>query len=291
MTAPKHRAGRSFPLVLDGVLARAVARRTKTQIRRAARTVTMDDGQVVLRKCGLEQGSTYRVQTPEQMAAINQPAAKIDTDPLARIVVTGIDLQRLGDMTAVDAQAEGHASLPAFADWWLRRTDRSWPPREPKLCRECRGHAEYRNGQGELVACTACDLGEVIVDVEQTDQRILERFAAFADRQVWVVSFRLDDRRFMHRDSQRGYTSDPREAMLGEPEVIGDPLPVWRARAEQRRRQDQADADAMRLSGLPTIDDQLAELKRMAAERGVDLTRDRHVVEEAAVAIGRKLAR
>lgn len=283
----------SFPLVLEPAQARAVARRAKTQLRRLATTSRLTDGSMVARACGLRVANTYEV-------AEDLP----DAEPLARIVVTGVELQRLGDMTTVDAQAEGFPDMTSFADWWLCRHDaRSWPPTEPKLCSNCHGHAEYRNHAGDLVPCNVpgCEVGEVQAPVAfPTEPRgpvgLATRFveSEWVDRHVWVVHFMLDDRRFLHRKSQRGYTSNPAEAMVGEPEVIGEPLPVWRARAEQRRRTDSSDIDATRLSLSLSHEDELgdlAELQRMAAERRVDTTRERHVINEARQDIVRKVRR
>lgn len=270
----------SFPLVLEPVQARAIARRAKTQLRR---TTTIDPLTGRPRACGLKSGLTYRVQ----------PAP--DAEPLARIVVTDLRLQRLGDMTTADAQAEGHPSMVAFSDWFLCRHAHGWPPQEEKLCGNCHGHTVYTDHHGDEIACTLCDeVGTVRGDVPLGDPPrdpagLAARFFEFVDRHVWVVSFMLDDRRFLHRDSSRGYTSDPREALEEEPEVIGDPLPVWKVRGETARRRDRQAVDSTRLSGLPTIDDQLAELRRMAAERGVDLTRERHVLDKGRAAIERKI--
>lgn len=265
-----------MPLILEPAQARAVARRAKTQLRRSTSSVRLADGSLAPRPCGLRASNTYEVLEGEAGGV------------LARVVVREVHLQALGDVDDQAAAAEGHGSLAGFADWWLRRHDRGWPPQEEKLCSNCHGHAEFTDHDGELVPCTLCEIGVVMGDAPTSDEQVLERFTRHAGRHVWVVSFMLDDRVFLHRHSQRGYTSNPAEAMTGEPEVIGEPLPLWKTRAERRHRAD-VTADSTRLSGLPSIDDQLEQLRRLAAERGVDLTRERHVVEQRRERAARKL--
>lgn len=250
MKAGARRYPGGFPLVLEPVQARAIARCAKTQLRRTTSTSRLDDGTVVPRGCGLKSSSTYEV------------LEGANGEPVARIVVTGVGLQQLGDMSPGDALAEGHESLPAFADWWLRRHDRSWPPQEEKLCSNCQGHAEYSNHEGIVVPCEVCEIGVVMGDAPQMPAEILDRFARHADRQVWVVSFMLDDRLFMHRLSQRGYTSDPSEAMPDEPEVV-PPAEVERMAKAGRRRHVERQVADIEVAGID-------ELRRMAHDQGID---------------------
>jgi hypothetical protein len=83
-----------------------------------------------------------------------------------------------------------------------------------------------------------------------------------------------------------------------EPEMMPAELlrPDWRLRAEAHRKLSRQDLDGARLSGLDHSDERLAELRRMAVERGqdvqsevkrVELTRKAH--ERAVRALERKV--
>jgi len=109
---------------------------------------------------------------------------------LGRIVLTHVSREPVTAITVAGAVAEGFAGVAGFARRWCELYD---PP--------------YR---------AALDLA--------TDPEVLDRFEArFGDQEVWVLRFRLDpsaEPRMLHRLSERGYTSSPRDAVPDEPEAV-----------------------------------------------------------------------
>lgn len=70
-------------------------------------------------------------------------------------------------------------------------------------------------------------------------------------------------------------------------EIHGD----WSQRAQAFHRLSMADSDATRLSGLASEEERLAELKRMAAEQGTDISSNVGVIRRQLAAIERKVSR
>ncbi len=72
------------------------------------------------------------------------------------------------------------------------------------------------------------------------DELLVERFdRRHADRPVWAIRFQRDTSyrpRFMHRLSERGYTSNERDAVPDEPEAV-DAATQERFAAEARERE------------------------------------------------------
>lgn len=65
--------------------------------------------------------------------------------------------------------------------------------------------------------------------------------------------------------------------------------PDWRERSEANRRLAQSDTQASRLSGLTHPEERLRELKRLAAERGVDVSDEMRFVDRGIRALERKV--
>lgn len=100
-----------------------------------------------------------------------------------------------------------------------------------------------------------------------------------------------------------GYTTNPKRSidhdvvvdMRGRTVLVaveapkGPPDPSWRESAERHRRRARSDVNAARLSGLTHPEERLAELRRMAAESGVDLRGDLRQVEHVVRRIERKV--
>jgi hypothetical protein len=89
-----------------------------------------------------------------------------------------------------------------------------------------------------------------------------------------------------------GLTSRMDQRVHEEPELMRDQLrPDWAEHSTALHEASCADADAMRLSGLPHPEEQIAELRRMAAERGVDVKAELRYVEHAKKVLERKVRR
>jgi hypothetical protein len=68
-----------------------------------------------------------------------------------------------------------------------------------------------------------------------------------------------------------------------------DVNPDWRANAEAHRKSARADEAASRLSGLTHPEERLRELRRMAAERGIDASDELRFVNRGLKALERKV--
>lgn len=192
-------------MILRPDLARAVARGTKTQLRR--RTI-IDPLTRHPKPCTFAVGETHPI------VASN---ANSNDEPLANIVITSAHLQVLADISFPrDVHAEGFRTTADFARFWMTVYDSAWPPTEERLCPRCHGHAEVDD-----VACGRCEIGVIDVPVDLPDDQVVQLWRArHGTRQVWVVTFELDERRLLHRQLHKGYTCDPAQAAHGEPEAV-----------------------------------------------------------------------
>jgi hypothetical protein len=86
-----------------------------------------------------------------------------------------------------------------------------------------------------------------------------------------------------------GLTTRMDQRVREEDEVMSPPDPRWALRAEERRRLDRQEADAARLSGLMHPEERIAELRRLAAEKGRDIRSDLRQLEHVAKRIERKV--
>ena len=109
---------------------------------------------------------------------------------IGRIILTHVERQDVTAVTVAEAVEEGFAGVAGFARKWIDLYD---PP--------------YRSALEEA-----------------SDDEVLDRFhARFAGQEVWVLSFVVDPSaaaRLLHRHSERGYTSSPRDAVAEEPEAV-----------------------------------------------------------------------
>jgi hypothetical protein len=87
------------------------------------------------------------------------------------------------------------------------------------------------------------------------------------------------------------YDRHPVTGRLMAVEALNPPSPDWQERAEAHRRLARADTDAVRLSGLTHPEERLAELRRMAAERGISISSELRLVERGLASLERKLRR
>lgn len=156
---------------------------------------------------------------------------------VGRILLTDVRREAVVAITLPDAVAEGFRGVADFARTWIHHYD---PAYRPAL-----EHA--------------------------SDPEVLDRFAArFADQEVWVLTFELDetaDPRFLHRHSERGYTSSPRDAVEDEPEAIDEA--TQRRITEQANQRDEERRMAQQEQARRRVSADLrdAKLRMMAAER------------------------
>lgn len=216
-------------------LDRLVLEARKTQTRRPVKRTP--DGTTL--PCRWKVGHDYAVERP----------TGVPTD--ARIQITAVRDELLGDIDYHGIRAEGHKTRDEFADAWLCQHDRAWPPVEN--CHACDGDGttdcdDCWDGQVRVHAldahpCQSCGgTGEQFADISYDD--IIARFDdKHAQTRVWVITFTLADvGRYLTpaarpAGSVLGYTTNLRNAMPDEPEVIDvDRLRVhWRDDATLRR--------------------------------------------------------
>jgi hypothetical protein len=182
----------------------------------------------------------------------------------------GAELALAGDVAFDAARAEGHRTRDDFKAAWVRRHDRAWVDRQEA----------WATGPDELLS------DEVLV--ERFDQR-------HAERPVWALFFEVDRAhvpRLLHRQSERGYTTTPRDAVPDEPEAV-DAATQTRITAEARRR------DTMRRGWLDqhllderaSLEQRLDRARELARQRGIDVRQDVRIIERRIAAIERKATR
>lgn len=240
----------------------------------------------------LKTGLTYEIQ------------ADSDTEIAGRITITSVAPQQLADLTATDARAEGFTDkfdrgrtsddtriLAAYADQWMTRRDRTWPPSETTetLCPKCEGHTTV-NG----VRCDGgCDdVGTIQTPVVPTGEQTLARFhERHGSKWVWVIRFEPCQHLWLHRQSQRGYTSNPADALLEAGTVLDPPSAKWAKNAEEHRLATLRSETGVRLAGLATPEERLGELRQLFAEHGLDDSTDLQVVGDRLGRIEEKVRR
>ena len=228
-----------FHKPLDRLVIEGRKTSTRRPIKRAA------DG--TLMPCRWKVGHDYAVERP----------TGVPTD--ARIQITAVRDELLGDIDYAGLRAEGHKTRDEFADAWLCQHDRAWPPVEN--CHACDGDGttdcdqcwdgQVRVHPLDAHPCHACGgTGEQFADISYDD--IIARFDdRHAQTRVWVITFTLADvGRYLTpaarpAGSVLGYTSNLRNAMPDEPEVIdpSDLVPAWRQRSQARQSSALARAD------------------------------------------------
>jgi hypothetical protein len=254
-------------------LGRLAAEGRKTQTRRPVRTTA----EGVVRPCPWVPGRDYSIERPGGAQAHD-----------VRIEVLNVQRGLLGDITLREVRAEGHRTTAAFADDWMRSHDRGWPPVEN--CEVCDGAGDqdcddcfrYDAATDGLVGthppgCTTCGrcegTGEQLAAVD--DDLVLERFERHRHALVWIVSFRRSQAPRLLTPAARpagsvhGYTSNPRNAMRDEPEVMDGP----RARPYGLRAVD----------GAPTVDIVRSQARSLANRLRQDSVAAARTADPAAV--------
>jgi hypothetical protein len=89
--------------------------------------------------------------------------------------------------------------------------------------------------------------------------------------------------------TDHGYTTSKYQGVPGEDETMDLPRRGWAEHSAKLHEATRADADAMRLSGLTHPDERLAELRRIAAERGIDVSDEERFLQRARKAFERKV--
>lgn len=247
-------------------VARLIERGRKTMTRRLV--TARDQVWPTVFVCPYDVGADYPVERPRRK---RHPGETLPArDPAEhRVTVTAVRRELLGAISHADARLEGVRNVVEFQALWVRTHDAAWvAAREP-------------DPETDPLA----------------DHVLCARFTVrHARRPVWVVAFELIEDRptFLTASpirSERDYTMNPGDAAVGEPEVM-DPAMLhvdWDVRSKILSSAAAADVDAARLSGLVHPDEQLRELRRLALERGVDISEDVRVIEQRYAAIQRRL--
>lgn len=207
-----------------------------------------------------------------------------------RLVVTDVRTELASAITFADALAEGFKTTAEWKAYFVRLHDKAWIDRQ-----------EITTGED----------GVVDVDRWMTDDDLLPRFEArHADRLVWVITFHLDRTHrplMLHRQSERGYTTNPNEALRVErvevgvaiddqanrgrhqtkrevlvPEGEAVPPEVLAGYAKANRDRDQArraGVDDELLDEQRTLEQRLAHRRALAVERGVDIRSHLRAIE------------
>jgi hypothetical protein len=95
----------------------------------------------------------------------------------------------------------------------------------------------------------------------------------------------------LDRNPARPLTHSLVHAASEEPEVMAAPKSDWREHSTKLHAASCEDVDATRLSGLPHPEERLRELRRMAAERGLDVKAELRYVEHGLKVLERKVRR
>jgi hypothetical protein len=108
-------------------------------------------------------------------------------------------------------------------------------------------------------------------------------------------AFELDRRhipRLLHRQSERGYTNNPRDAVPDEPEAV-DAATQTRITAEARRRDTvrRGWLDQQLLDERASLEHRLDRARELARRRGIDVRQDVRIIERRILAIERKVTR
>lgn len=137
------------------------------------------------------------------------------------VLVSEVRLEKAGDIDFEAARREGYRTPALYKAEWVDKHDRRWS----------KDWYERNGAWTELQ--------------KRFDSR-------WADREVWAIVFEsvLSSPRLLHADSSRGYTSNPRQAMKGEPEAVGD---EWLAAFSRRAAETAARRRAERLERLEAL--------------------------------------
>jgi hypothetical protein len=96
---------------------------------------------------------------------------------------------------------------------------------------------------------------------------------------------------FLDINPARPPTHSLLRAAREEPEILPAPHPNWLEHSAKLHIASRRDVDALRLSGLPHPEERLAELRRMAVERGIDVSSDVGAIQRRLDSMERKVKR
>jgi hypothetical protein len=249
----------AFALVLSREEAQRVAARRKTQLRRLARTDPLTGR--MRHSMTMEPGAIFDVYPG---------AAAGEARPVCAIEVVAVREQQLGAVTFEEAKAEGWRTRAEFADHWMARHDRRWPLLEEQPCPTCEGW-----GTVDGVRCSAgCDdVGAVMAPAELDDDQVLDVFVrVHGERLVRVVEFAVEPHRYLHRQSDALYTSDPRQALPDSGEAV-DAATLERYARENRAAH--AAGQHRRLAEALEVE----QLRALARDQGIDVRELRRAEE------------
>lgn len=222
-------------MIFKPALVHKIVSGSKTQTRRPAK----DDD-----KCRYEIGKSYAVQPGCGKAQV------------ARIVIAGVRLEDLRELTFEDARREGFRTRAEFARYWLDL---------------------YSKAGRDLEGDDALDYFE----------------RKFGGRRVWVIDFELDKSevlRFLHRNSEYGYTSMTHDAMADDVqlEAVDDATLLRFGRdAQQREAELRDDATISERRAIAAQIDRLEEALEARGDLGVK--RDLRVLRATLRKIDQKL--
>lgn len=250
-------------------------------------------------ECTVQPGRSYAVQPGRGKHA------------LARIVVTDVRAELVGEITFDDARREGFRTTADFKRTWLELHDPRWLGRTTAILDEALPllHNELDQAE-ELLAGTARSLLrrhlaqlEAAGAVEQDDDGWLpvsgahdiaveHRFQTrHAHRPVWVITFELerDGDRWLRAGpgiegmDEGDYTRSPSEALAGEPyETAVDAATLARFSADadftSRMRRAHTAAERAEARGVLELHERLRELEARPA--GADVTRELRAIRQ-----------
>jgi hypothetical protein len=254
---PTPSDGGQNPLIFKPELVRLILSKRKTMTRRR-----VEPGEEV---CRYKAGKSYSLQrsfTVGERARGARGWAETLEDRIR--VVDRPHQERAGDISLLDARAEGFRTTAEFKAYWVRLYDKAWLKR---------------------MEAEGCVLDESL---------LVERFeSAHADKLVWVVRFELVEAvRLLHRDSSRGYTANSAMAFPGVGEAVDEKtLEGFRERGEQNlaAHRARAEAEAQAEVELVALHERLRVAMALAARYGIDTSGDSFVIEQRLAKLERRL--
>ncbi|MDQ3933412.1 MAG: ASCH domain-containing protein [Actinomycetota bacterium] len=155
---------------------------------------------------------------------------------VARITITDVRRERLGELTFNDARAEGFRTRAEFFEYWEQLYGR--------------------------------------VDVDEL---------------VWVITFEVAENiRLLHKDSTRGYTANPEQAVEGEPEAVdAETMERYARQGHARWTEDHREEVERREARARAA--KLQETQVRAAKRGVDVGAEVAMIDTALERMRRKV--
>jgi len=162
--------------------------------------------------------------------------------PAGTIRITDITRQRLRDLTLRDANQEGYRTRADYSRHWHHR------------------HST-----------------KDITDLD--DDAVLERMMHhWGNVRLWVIHFHaVDTPLLLHKDSSRGYTSNPALALHGEGQGVDRKTLEKYAKDAELRHLRRLRTTGEALDALP-LDERVKQAARLAADRHVDASSDLRLI-------------